>query len=1137
MASGHAECVLRHVRTVLAASDAERMSDRELLRRFGERRDEAAFAALVRRHGPMVLAVCRRMLHDVHDAEDAFQAAFFTLARKAGASHWQESVGSWLYLVAVRTARQLRAAARRRALHESRAAAPPALDPLERVTGRELCVVLDEEISRLPEELRAPLIACGLQGLTRDEAARRLGWSLTTLKRRLARGRERLSSRLARRGIPVPAALAGLLAAEGAGRAVVPAALARLAVDAAAHGMPSSRRICALVQSALGPAVPAKAKIAALLLVTCLAAGAALGRRPAASGEPGGRPPAQDTSAPTADLRGTKTDLGGDPLPPEALLRLGTTHLRHGGDVHALHFLPDGKVLLARDETGVSVWDAARGRRIHRLPKESGGRDGSGHALSPDGKWLATAGENALHIWDTATAKLLRTIPVEGGRPGAGPFLLSAFSADGTMLAVLGGDHMRHVTVWDPATGRQLRSWTAGKMPLTFLSFAGDAKTLITANDHNVICSWDVLTGEQKREIVRLPSTIKTLALSPDGKLLATVGQTTKPGGPGLPGVLFSIADPFIRLWDVATGKEVRRLDEPAGAQKAELKRGFESVAFAAGGKVLLAGSAEGVLYACEPAAAKELRRVWQGTPFLRALAASADGKTAAVASGAVVHLIDLASGKEVFLGAGHPDSAYKTAVTPDGKTILTASHRDLFLWDVASGRLRKRLRGHHDYINGLELIDGGTKAVTSAYQDGTLRVWDLIAGTEAYRIESPDKANILQAVSPDGKTLAVGGSGSLTVLYDARTGKEIHRLKGHGEFNDYGAAFTPDGRMLVVWYCADNIVYLWDLATGRKIREYTFIDGDPPQPNPARGRPVYFAAVSPDGRLIAFGSQSRFLEVRDLASGTVLYRRTKLPDGVCPMTFSPDSRMLAWSGWWNDPTVHLVEIATGTDRRRFAGHTGRVLSLSFSADGSMLVSGSGDTTALVWDLTGKLAAGDEWGKPLPAKDVEAAWQDLIGDDAGRAFDAIRRLSAAPREPVAFLRRQLKPVAAVDADRIARLIADLDADEFAAREKATRELEALGERAVGACRKALAGAPSAEARRRLEGLLAQAGRETGQPSGERLRVLRALEVLERAGTAEARDVLATLAHGAPGARLTEDARAALQRLDARSAGK
>src|SRR5207244_8570480 len=139
------------------------------------------------------------------------------------------------------------------------------------------------------------------------------------------------------------------------------------------------------------------------------------------------------------------------------------------------------------------------------------------------------------------------------------------------------------------------------------------------------------------------------------------------------------------------------------------------------------------------------------------------------------------------------------------------------------------------------------------AYHDGTMRVWDLIAEKEAYRIESSDKWNILLAVSPDSKTIAVSGAGSLMVLFDARTGKEIQRLKGHGDFSVNSAAFTPDSRTLIVCYTADNMVYYWDVATGRKTREYEFLDGEPPQRNPNVTGPVYFAAVSPDGRLIAF--------------------------------------------------------------------------------------------------------------------------------------------------------------------------------------------------------------------------------------------------------------------------------------------
>jgi WD40 repeat protein len=511
-------------------------------------------------------------------------------------------------------------------------------------------------------------------------------------------------------------------------------------------------------------------------------------------------------------------------------------------------------VLVSRGNGGVRTWETATGKRIQLFPKESEGGIPAGASLSPDGNLLATPGETSLRIWETATAKLLRTIDINTGRAIRGQCLFTCFSADGKMLASQNSDQLNQVSLWDPATGQHVRTWTAGERSITFLAFADNDKTLITANDTNSICAWDVATGKKEREIASFPNSLKTLALSPDGKFLAIVGYITKPAKPaaGAAGggfVIESFPEPIIRIWDVAAGKEMRRFVEPAWEKKTEEKRGFWSLAFVPGGKSLLAAAVDGTLYVCDLAGAKDPRRGWGSSAQISALAASPDSKIAAVATGSTVHLIDLASGKDVFPITGHPDHVYKTAVTPDGRTVVTSSGADLYLWDTTSGQLRKRLQGHHDYINGLEIIDGGRKAVTSAYQDGTLRVWDLVAEKEAYRIESADKANILQAVSPDGKTIAVGGSNSLTVLFDARNGKEIQRLEGYGKSNDYGAAFTPDGRMLVVWHSEDNMVYLWDLATGKKIREYRFIDGDPPNPDPpvGGGRPVYFAAVSPD--------------------------------------------------------------------------------------------------------------------------------------------------------------------------------------------------------------------------------------------------------------------------------------------------
>jgi hypothetical protein len=215
--------------------------------------------------------------------------------------------------------------------------------------------------------------------------------------------------------------------------------------------------------------------------------------------------------------------------------------------------------------------------------------------------------------------------------------------------------------------------------------------------------------------------------------------------------------------------------------------------------------------------------------------------------------------------------------------------------------------------------------------------------------------------------------------------------------------------------------------------------------------------------------------------------------------------------------------LATGKERHRFEGHKRRVTSLAFSADGRTLISGSEDTTALVWDLTGKLSLKNA---PL---DLDAAWRDLAGTDAARAYQVILRLADSPAEVIPYWRKELRPIHA-DAKRLAGLIADLDNDQFAVREKAAKDLEHFGEVAVGACEKALRGHPPAEVRRRLESFLEQQAKSASEPSPERLRVLRAIEVLEHIGTLQAQELLKSLASGAPEAHLTQEAKAALKRL-------
>jgi RNA polymerase sigma factor (sigma-70 family) len=266
-----ATIVLRHLRGLATAGD---VPDGQLLEEFTARRAESAFAALVRRHGPMVFGVCRRVLRNRHDSEDAFQATFLTLARKAPSIGQRDSVGSWLYQVAYHVAVRARERAANRQKREERTAARAPGDPLDEVTGRELLTVLDEELMRLPERLRAPLVLCHLQGKTRDEAARALGWSLATLKRRLGEGREALRARLTARGLGLSAALLTAALMPTAEGATVPASLAGAAVHVAlTAGGAAPPAVARLAESALRGAGAVRLKAAAAVL---LAAGVAV---------------------------------------------------------------------------------------------------------------------------------------------------------------------------------------------------------------------------------------------------------------------------------------------------------------------------------------------------------------------------------------------------------------------------------------------------------------------------------------------------------------------------------------------------------------------------------------------------------------------------------------------------------------------------------------------------------------------------------------------------------------------------------------------------------------------------------------------------------------------------------------------
>lgn len=275
--------LVQQLKAMVAGPRLKAETDRQLLDRFAQTRDEVAFAALVERHGPLVLGVCRRVLRHDQDAEDVFQATFLVLARKAGKVLWQESVRSWLYQVAHRLALEARTRNYRRQAREKAFAAEP--KPVEELSWQEVRAVLEEELARLPAKFRAPLLLCCLDGKTRDEAAEQLGWTVGTVKGRLERGRKLLKSRLTRRGLTLSAALFTTLLGQAASAAPVPALLTvatvksgvMLATGQALTGIVSAE-VLTLTGMAMRSLAMAKLKVvtAVLLTVSVLTGGAGL---------------------------------------------------------------------------------------------------------------------------------------------------------------------------------------------------------------------------------------------------------------------------------------------------------------------------------------------------------------------------------------------------------------------------------------------------------------------------------------------------------------------------------------------------------------------------------------------------------------------------------------------------------------------------------------------------------------------------------------------------------------------------------------------------------------------------------------------------------------------------------------------
>jgi WD40 repeat protein len=888
--------------------------------------------------------------------------------------------------------------------------------------------------------------------------------------------------------------------------------------------------------------------------------------------------PGGASSQPSKSKGPGRVDALGDPLPPGAIVRLGTTRFRHAGiflgvaaddkallfltDDHLLHldaktgklvrqcplsdkqgeadgprglrvraegnpFAPalaaQGQTVAARDRSGgIVVVDAANGKILGRFTAEEINErkiDGGGETNLPlllggDGKLLLTGGQNKgeqpyILGHDVASKNKVFEVP---GQKGGG-FRTFAVGDDGNLLIALeiDAEGRGHLQLWDIAKQKKIRTVPLNDANVDQLRLLPGGKQLLAVQSAGgSIVLIDTTTGKDLRTFSEPDGPVVSYVTTSDGKKLFTAGRLG------------------IREWEVATGKEVRHL-----------------------------------------AAGPSLRN------SDRTLALSRDGKTLIVATDSAVVLLDPATGKELQPTPGHAATVTSVQFSPDGTKVLSSSlDGTARVWNAATAKELQRLNAPSPEAAGaiadslaLPAFDTLLQTYSSfsaakdlavvAFPFQPAQVWNVSTG-KVLRALGDEKDELFVACYTQGylgATVTVEGAVN---VYDIRTGrkkstfpaKTVGGMAG-GASNPKavgpglagldlfaGGTFSPDGATLVVHSLrtdADQppagVTQLLEIATG-KVRlnlDFGIKLGRVLQdlaPLLETEQTVVGAKYSPDGSLLALSTVSAVRlfdagtgkELRLLGGGNVFGRA---------VAFSPDGKLLVAGTF--DGSLRVWRVDSGQVVGHVKAHDQLVAALAFSPDGKTLASGSDDSTILLWDVAELLR--DTAPVPAGAKELERLWANLGSADAGVAFQAMGQLIADPARTLALAEQHLKPVAPADPKVVNKLLADLNSPSYATRQKATLELDKLADVVQAALAERLSAKPSLEMRKRIEALLDKL--EGPVTSPELLRGLRAVEVLERIATPEARQVLAAVAKGADGHRLTDAARAALARLDKR----
>ena len=814
--------LLRMMRTVAPGE-----TDGELLSRYHQTRDEAAFAEIVRRNGPLVLRVCRSILGEATAAEDAFQAAFLVLSRKAARLSRPGSLAGWLHATASRVARETRRAEDR--LLRRQAECQPHHTTTDDLTWREVREVLDIELAKLPEKYRVPLILCYFQGLSYEEAGRQAGCSVGALRGRLERGKDQLRKRLAKHGLPLAAPVLILAPTNPVSAALMDATLGAVRMANSSGILPR------MINNLLGGQIRFRAApvaFAAAAIGAVLTAGNPMDVEPLVPPTEAARV-AEERAAPPMDQ-------SGDPLPPGAIARMGSERFRHSGGAGHTEFALGGKLLISSSGTVdgvVNVWDAKSGRLLRQFRVSDDWMPYLFRVID-DRKLIVVRArflsdedeteESSVLVFDLQRNTELRSYSIVRRQVDQAVHIM-AIAPDGSRFAAV--DYaVGKVWLWD-VNGKPAGLLDNAVTDLdeynTEIAFSQDGKTIYLATAA-AISAWDAVKGKRLRTFGGENTGRYELTASADGKYLAELLRGTKIGD--------EAARDALRIWNPVRG---------------ELVKEFSSNAPDSVNRIVAcrSGFTKNSVWTARVQAKSLAFRRWEidtgrsvqewsiSFPGAgdKSIALSPDGARLAVCLGNVICLFDATTGKIVTPLSGHWREIRCLQFTADGRRLAT-SGRDskVRTWDVQTGKQVGIQNG-----NGMLLAPAATAFFEFARTKGapgqratnSLSARQLETGQQLWSIPIETITPILVA-SPDGKTIwgriaestrpgkgkrepGSGGDQPIAAI-DVATGKIIRTLSVPTWYGPVHIAVGGGGHLVACFNGKEATG--WEAASGRNV-------------------------------------------------------------------------------------------------------------------------------------------------------------------------------------------------------------------------------------------------------------------------------------------------------------------------------